>query len=306
MKQPIRDNPSVQLPYEYDDDVSLPDFVGILYRGWRLIAVITFLSVAAMALAAYLMTPIYQARVLLAPAVDEQSGSLSKLAGSFGDIANVAGLNLGGGSGNSDEAIALLKSRMLAEQFIRDENLLPVLFAKKWDTNRGDWVVEDSEDIPTMGDAFRLWDEDIRKVESTTTSVLVTLTINWKDRELAAKWAAELVRRVNELMRSRAIAEAQKIIGYLDAELAKTSVVEVRQAIYRMTESQINTVTLAKARDEYFFKVIDPSVVPDADDFVEPRRLLMIIIGLFGGAMLGLMAVIFINAMRPVERAATD
>jgi uncharacterized protein involved in exopolysaccharide biosynthesis len=281
----------------------LAEFIGMLHQGWRLIAVVTILCTAAMTLAAFLMTPVYRAEVLLAPVTDEQSGALDKLSGTFGDIAELAGVSLGSSGSSKDEAIALLQSRMLTEQIIREENLLPLLFAESWDPKRADWLVEDIEDIPTLGDAFKLWDEKIRRVDSSTSSVLVTLTIEWKDRELAAKWASELVRRVNELMRTRAIVEAKQSIEYVNAELAKTDVVAVQLAIHRIVESQIKTMTLAKVREEYFFKVIDPAVVPDADDFVEPKRLLMIIVGLVGGAMLGLMAVIMKNALRPERRA---
>jgi uncharacterized protein involved in exopolysaccharide biosynthesis len=296
----------VAMLHEYEDDVSLADFFGVLHRGWRLIAVVTFLCTAAMTLAAFLITPVYRAEVLLAPVTDEQSGALDKLSGTFGDIAELAGVSLGSSGSSKDEAIALLQSRMLTEQIIREEHLLPVLFAESWDPKSADWLVEDTKDVPTMGDAFKLWDEKIRRVDTSTTSVLVTLTIEWKDRELAARWASELVRRVNELMRTRAIVEAKQSIEYVNSELTKTNVVAVQLAINRIIESQIKTMTLAKVREEYFFKVIDPAVVPDADDYVEPKRLLMIIVGLVGGAMLGLMAVIMKNALRPERRTKPE
>jgi len=291
---------------EYEDDISLAEFFHMLYRGWRLIAVVTLLCAAAATLTAFLMTPVYRAEVLLAPVSEEGSSALDKLSGTFGDIAELAGVSLGGTGSTKDEAIALLQSRTLTQQFIQDENLMPVLFAQDWNHERATWRIDDAERIPTLGDAFRLWDEKVRGVETSTTSVLVTLTIDWKDRELAARWATGLVRRVNELMRSRAITEALNSIEYLNAELAKTNVVAVQSAIHRLIEGQIKTMTLAKVREEYFFRVVDPAVVSDADDFIKPKRLLMIIVGLVGGALLGIMAVIVKNALRPVRRVKAE
>ena len=44
---------------------------------------------------------------------------------------------------------------------------------------------------------------------------------------------------------------------------------------------------LARARDQYSFRVIDPAVVPDADQFVAPNRALIIFLGALAGFLLG-------------------
>ncbi len=285
-----------------DDDVSLSDFVAIVRQRWRLIAIVTLVCTVLATAAAFLMTPVYEAAVLLAPVKEEGTSALDKLAGSFGGFAELAGVDLSGSSSSMDEAVALLTSKLLTTQFIKDENLMPVLFAEQWDATLNEWNETDPDRIPTLEDAYKLWDEDIRTVETSTTSELVTLRIEWKDRELAARWATELVRRANELMRARAIADAGSSIEYLKSELEKTNVIEVRQAIYSLAESHFKTMTLAKAREEYYFRVIDPAVAPDRDDFVSPQRALMIAGAAVGGAMLGLMVVIFLNALGPAQR----
>jgi uncharacterized protein involved in exopolysaccharide biosynthesis len=289
------------LPPGSSDEVSLADFVEIVRRGWRLIAIVTVVVTVVTTAAAFLITPIYRAEVLLVPVQEEGSSALESLAGSFGGIAELAGVDLGTGGSTKDEAIALLESHILARRFIEDENLMPVLFASRWDAEKGAWAV-DGEDVPTFGEAFKVWDEDIRAVEASTTSDLVTLTIDWKDRELAARWATEIVRRVNEFMRGRAIADSGSSIEFLKSEAAKSNVIEVQLAINRLIESEYKTMTLAKVREEYYFKVLDPAYVPDVDDFIWPKRLLMIVAAIIGGAMLGLMVVIFRNALEPASR----
>lgn len=285
-----------------DDDLSLGDFVGLVRERWRLIAVITLVCTVLTTAAAFLMTPVYEAEVVLAPVKEEGTSALDKLAGGFGGFAELAGVDLGGGSSSKDEAVALLQSKLLTMQFIKDENLLPVLFASRWDAQAGAWKETDPDRIPTLGEAFKLWDEEIRTVETSTTSELITLTIEWKDREQAARWASELVQRANELMRARAIADAGSSIAYLKSELEKTSVLEVRQAIYSLAESHFKTMALAKAREEYYFRVVDPAVTPDRRDYVSPKRALMISAAVIGGAMLGLMVVVFLNALGPARR----
>jgi hypothetical protein len=49
-------------------------------------------------------------------------------------VASLAGVNLGSGADNK-HAVAVLKSKALAEDFIRDENLMPVLSADEPQTH---------------------------------------------------------------------------------------------------------------------------------------------------------------------------
>lgn len=229
------------------------------------------------------MTPLYRSEALLAPVTEEQEGGMSRLAGQFGGIAAMAGIDIGAGGGTKEEAIALLKSRALTEEFIDDKDLLKVLFYEDWNEKKEKWNFADPRDIPTMWDAYEKFDEDIRSVVEDRDTGLVTLVIKWQDPKLAAEWASELIKRVNESMRQRAIIDAEKSLNYLKQELDKTSSVEVQEAIYRLVENQIKKIMLANVREEYSFKIIDPPVAPDIDAEVEPNKKLIVILGFVFG-----------------------
>jgi hypothetical protein len=74
----------------------------------------------------------YRAEVLLAPADEKDSASLG---GQLGGLAALAGVRVGSG-GESAEAIAVLRSREFAREFIEDFDLLTVFFADEWDAQR--------------------------------------------------------------------------------------------------------------------------------------------------------------------------
>ncbi|MCP3873884.1 MAG: hypothetical protein GY699_12090 [Desulfobacteraceae bacterium] len=281
-------------PYE-EDEINLLDLWRVIWGSKWLIMSITVLCTGIAVTAALLMTPIYRSEVLMAPVTDEQSSRLSSMAGQFGGLAALAGINIGGDSGSKDEAIALLKSRALTEQFIKDEKLLTVLFYKDWDAENKKWDVKNKDDIPTMGDAYRKFNEDIRIVSVDRKTGLVTLAIEWTDPKLAANWAAELVTRVNSQMRDRAITDAKKSLQYLNKELNKTSAVEMVEAIYSLIEGQIKTIMFANVRDEYSFKLIDPPVVADLDDEIWPKKKLMVAIGCLVGFFLGVCVAFIVN-----------
>lgn len=276
-------------PVEADDAIDLFQLWETLAGGWRLIALITLVCTALATAAAFIMTPYYQSDVLLAPADDD--GAQKGIGGlaQFGGLAEMAGISVGGVG--KEEGVALLKSRVIVEQFITENNLLPIIYAKKWDATAKRWNVEDPEEIPTLNQAYSLFDKKIRSVNADKKTGLVTLSITWKDRELAAAWAADLVKRVNQRMRTLAVAEAQRSLEFLNAELKKTSVVEVQQAIYRLMESQVKTIMVANTREQYAFKVIDPPVVSDAGNFARPKRVMIIGLAMAAGFMLGVLAV---------------
>jgi len=268
----------------------------ILAAAWRqkwLVAACVAVFAGLAAAAAFTMTPMYRAQVVVIPVkADDGRAALSSMVGQLGGLASLAGVSLGGG-GNKDEYIRFLRSSDFTARFIEDEKLLPVLFAKRWDAERGQWNVEDPADVPTVADGVRLFDAGMRNVSEEKVSGIVTLTLVWSDRELVAQWANLLIERANRDLRKRAIAEAQASTDYLNAELAKTSVLELRQAIYRLLENQIKTVMLANVRDQYAFRVIDPASAPDPDDTVRPKRLAMILLGMVFGGGVALMIVLW-------------
>lgn len=276
-------HPPVQ-PYPYyatpqEDEVNLLDYWRIVKTYKRMIYSIVLIVTALIVMLAFWMKPVYKSEVLLAPSQEKKSGGgLAKLASQFGGLASMAGLNIGGSGDSIEVAVATLKSREFTIQFIKDNNLMPVLYSKKWDAENKRWDVDDPKKIPTFNKAYMMFSKKVRSISEDKNTGLITLSIQWKDPVLAAKWANQMVNRLNNLMRQKAIDEAQKSVAYLNKELEKTSVVELQQAIYSLIESQINNIMLANVRNEYSFKIIDPAVPPDNNDFVKPRRALMIII----------------------------
>jgi uncharacterized protein involved in exopolysaccharide biosynthesis len=273
--------------------ITLDSVLAAAWRSrWLMIACVAVCTALA-ATAAFVMKPKYRAEVVIIPVkADDARAALSGMVGQLGGLASLAGLALPSG-GNKDEYLQYLSSNNFTGRFIEDEMLLPVLFEDQWDASKNRWTVEAPEDVPTIADGVRMFDRSIRSVQEDRRTGIVKLTVVWTDRDLAARWANLMVERVNRDLRQRAIDEARASIKYLNEELAKTNVVELRAAIYRLLENQIKSVMLASVREQYAFKVIDQAIVPDADDFVRPKRFVMVLLGAAFGGMFGLMIVLW-------------
>jgi len=286
-----------------EDETSLFDIWRILTRYKWMIVGITVLCTLASTLLALLMTPVYRAEVLIAPVTERDNSSrFAAQLNEFSGIAALAGVNVERG-GRKNEAIATLKSRLITEQFIKDEKLLPVLFRKKWDEDNQRWHDADPEDIPTLGDAHEVFDEEVRRIREDRKTGLVVLSIEWEDPDEAARWANELVRRVNALLRNKAVRESESAINYVQEQLKQTSVVELRQVLHRLIESEMKEIILAKINQEFAFRVIDPAVA--AEEAFKPNMTLMLLLGAMLGTLGSVILALFLNFLQ-AQREATS
>ena len=93
----------------------------------------------------------------------------------------------------------------------------------------------------------------------------------------------------NQQLRSRAIRDSQYSIDYLTDELKRTEAVETRTVMYKLMESHLRTMVVARTRADFALRTLDPAEPPDARAYVAPRRVLLILIGAVAGTLLGLL-----------------
>jgi uncharacterized protein involved in exopolysaccharide biosynthesis len=253
------------------------DLVGFVLMLWRHRGLVTIACVLSLLLGiGYLMiaTPMYHAEVVLI-AAEEDSMSGKGTGGSVGDklggLASLAGLNMGQESSSEMTADAVLDSRTLVEEYIRRNDLVPVLLKKM--------------KRPTLWRAVRLFKDTLSKVKRDQMKNTTKVSVEWSDPATAARWANGLVALANEMMRAHARAEASRNIEYLNKQLEGTTDVQLRQNLYDILETQMQTLMLADGRSEYAFRVIDPGVPPEVRS--RPQLILVLLISLALGLAVG-------------------
>jgi uncharacterized protein involved in exopolysaccharide biosynthesis len=266
---------------------------------WR----VTMVSLAAAIVAgasAFIMPKEYEATVLVAPVVDDlgsgQLGKIGALLSQVGGLASLAGISAPNNT-QREETIATIQSMSLIQEFIRQNDLLPVLYAEKWDAQSKRWKSNSPSKVPTLwkaSDQFRK--RVVRFVDNRKTGLL-NVTITWSDPETAAKWANKLVELANEQLRTKALMESERNIAYLNQAAASTNVVDVQKTIYSLMEAELRRSMLANGTNEYALKVIDRAIAPERAS--APRKGLWIFTGLFGG-FFG--SVLFFLACRTLSR----
>jgi len=275
---------------EFYVEEPLIDFRGILkeiFEYWKLIfatsAVFGLVSIPF----SFSLTEYYRAEILMTPAQDTNSSALSSLTGQLGGLSSFIGLPASSAEMNIYTSLAILHSRTFTDIFIREKDILPLLFPEAWDDNKGDWR---STNPPTKASADLIF-KKIRFTNYDNQENLITFAIEWTDPLTAAKWANEYIELLNDYIRKQAVVEAESSIGFLQNKLEQTSVVDLRTVLYGMIEQQTQTVMLADAREEYAFKIIDAAVVPD--ERIRPNKTIILIIATFAGFALSLFYAVF-------------
>lgn len=277
----------------------------LIAKRWWVVAG-TVLITAGCWLYALLSTPVYRAATVVAPAEQgATTGALSSMLQQFGGLSSLAGINLGSGGGELEEAIGVLESREFTQNFIERNSLRPVLFKKLWDETRGEWRVP-PEKRPTPARAFKYFHRVVRTVVRDRRTGLITIQIEWTDRQEAARWANELVKQLNAEMRSRAIADANAYVEYLEKEFAQTSMVATREAISRLMEANVKRRMVATVTPEFAFRVVDTALPPDKNDPTRPRKFLLLVAGPFVGLFISVILVLSYVLVFGMRKAATQ
>lgn len=270
-----------------EDLVALYDFFGALRARLILIACISLGFGIVMAVVAYTIKPVYRGFAVIAP-VTSDNNPLSEMSNSSlaGGLLDALTSGVSESDMATDEAMTVLTSREFTESFIRDNNLLPVLFPKLWDARIARWK-EGTKRIPTLALGYIVFDK-IRKIDLDSKNDFITVQIDWHDRIKAAEWANQMAERLNDEMRRRAIANSDVSLAYLQKEFAATSEVGTREAISRLMENNIRTKMLATVTQDYEIRFVDKAVVADADLPQRPNKPLLIGVGLVFGWLVGI------------------
>ena len=291
----------------YDDEIDLRELFSVLWNGKKLIIGITAIFALVSVFYALSIPNQYRATALVSPA-QGSGGGLSGALGQLGGLASLAGVSIGGGeSSEAQVAQEIMRSRGFIEEFISENNLAVEVFAAEgWDM--GSNQLEINSDIydvdsllwvrdapagktaePSGWELFKKFSGMFSVSEDKNTG-MVSISVEYFSPELAKEWVDRLVIGINQHMQSRKLEKVNINIQYLEAQIQKTSIAEMREVFYTIIEEQIKSKMLAEASPEYAFVTVSPAMVPVQKS--QPKRALICILGTLLGGMLATLIVL--------------
>ena len=309
MQQPAQS--SAPLPMEYDDEIDLRELFTVLWADRKFIACVTSVFAVIAVIVALMIPNQYKATAVVAPAQSGGSSMLGAMASQFGGLASMAGIDLGGGEGGeAQEAMEIMQSWGFIETFINKNNLAVEVFAAEgwnaqnnklsidsslYDTEQQQWVRNPPSGktiAPTSWELYKEFSERL-SVTSDAKTGLVSVSVEYYSPLIAKQWVDLYIATINDYMRDRKLAQVNRNIEYLEVQIDKTALADMREVFYQVIEEQIKNKMLAEASPEYAFTTVSRAMLPEEKS--QPKRALICILATLLGGMLSVLIVLVVH-----------
>lgn len=301
----MKNSESMNNKDQYSNEIDIYKLVLILYKGKWVISFITAI-VSILAVIYSLSLPnIYQSQALLAP-VSHSDNSTPSVRGLDG-LASLAGVNMPNSvENNAAKAIKKIGSLSFFQDNIMPNISLAELMAlESWDSKTNEVIFDDktynettnswiqhstsASSKPSAQQSFEVFQKNLMINEDKKTG-FVSISIKNQSPYLAKKWIELLIEEINNFYREKDRLQAEKSVNYLNQQISKTPLTEIKQVVAALLQQEIKKLTLIEARESYVYEYIDPPAVMEKK--VMPRRSLICILGFLIGSMLGAIIVL--------------
>ena len=287
----VESSPSVD-----EDEIDLLELIRTLLQAWKTIVGITIVCTCLAFTYSLTVPDVYKAKALLAPAQEDETAA-SSLLNKFGGLVAIAGVK------DRDDAymsrvLGTIKSFNFLSEFINDNNLLIQIFAERWNEEKSTWVLNENEKEPTVANAVALLSENL-SIEEVKRSSLYTLTVSTSNGNLSAVICNQLIVTLNDRFRKIAIENSLKRIEFLNQELAKTKLEDMRAVLFNLMSAEKQKAMISNIEKDAAFEVIDPAVAPETSQ--KSKRKLIVALGGVCGGFLGIFVVFFAQFLRKLK-----
>lgn len=302
----------------YDDEIDLKELLLALWSGKFLIAAITAVFAISSVMFALSIPDQYKATAILAPA-ESGGGGLSSALGQLGGLASLAGVSIGDGSiSEAQIAQEIMKSWSFVDAFIADNDLAVEVYAAEgwnkgagelkinsdvYDTDNNIWLLEGGETSDLGPSSWALFQRfrGMLSVSQDKQSGLVSVSIEYYSPEMAKSWLDLYIAAINKHMQARQVTKVTNNIRYLEDQISKTSIAEMREVFYTIIEEQTKNKMVAEASPDYAFVAVSPSMVPEVKS--KPSRASICVLGTMLGGMLSVIIVLIRHYIRSESEA---
>jgi LPS O-antigen subunit length determinant protein (WzzB/FepE family) len=295
----------------FDDEYSLNEIFSAILKRKILILLVSISAALGSVFYALSLSDIYTSSATLSPV--NNSGSMSSMLGPYSSLAGLAGINVGGNSSKSEEAIERIKSLdFFSNHFIPNIKLEDLSAVEDWDSENNSviynekvfnetekkWIRKVSfplKTVPSNQEAYEEYQKILSIYESKKTGFIV-ISVSHPSPYIAKEWTDIIIYNINESMREIDKEESLNSIDFVTKLMETTKLSEIRDALARLVENQMQTLMMASASEGYVFNVINAPVVQEKKS--APSRALICILGTLFGLVIGIFISLFLHFFR--------
>lgn len=281
------------------EGIDINEIFSILWRDRKLILIFQAFVSIFIVIYSLSLSDIYKSSAILAPTDD--SSSLADLAGQYSSIASVAGISLPS-SGEVDKiamSVEIMQSFVFFEYIVNKYDLLFNLVAvEDWDKASNTFVVDKDiydtknkkyvsdidyavEGKPTLQYAHREIFLEIFNVSTDIKTGFVSISYEHVSPYFAKEIIDLIIFEINEITRNDDMQLAERSIKFLDEEISKTTLSDIRYGLNILKQKNIEKIMLAKTSPDYLFKVLSPAIASEKK--AKPSRAVICILGFLLG-----------------------
>ena len=120
---------------------------------------------------------------------------------------------------------------------------------------------------------------------------MISISIEHYSPVVAKEILEMLLQSINNHMRIRKLKQVNINIDYLQEQISKTSIAEMRAIFYDIIKEQTKTKMLAEANPEYVFVTVNKPMIPEKKS--QPVRSIIVIVSTILGFIFSLLIVLF-------------
>lgn len=261
-------------------EIDLFEVFSEVWRNRKHIVVGTAVFTLIGVLYALFSQPIFRAETIIAPKESQKGGGSATLLSQFGGFGGMMATQLGIGNNSLDRLEISLKGRELAGKVIQANNLMPILYANRWDRKSNGWKTGDSSKIPTIRNGIEKVRTQWLGVGVNKKNNTLTFSVEVGNPVLAEKIVSSYLVMLNEKIRDDIIRDAQANREYLEKNLSQTMDPAVRDKIQNIIAGELERMMLVNSQS---FDILEKPVVPTLPVKPKKRRtvVLLFLVGLF-------------------------
>jgi LPS O-antigen subunit length determinant protein (WzzB/FepE family) len=272
-----------------NDEIDFTEIFTALWKKKLLIFLITSSAAVFSVFYSLSLPNIYISSALLAPS--ESENSISSL-GRLSSLAGMAGLSIPSNSNSkSIEAIERMQSYdFFIDQFLPNIEFIDLVAANNWD-KENNLIIYDSDydpsQSPSKQKAYESY-KSILKITKNNRTSYTLIEVEHVSPFIAKSWLSLIINKINSHMREIDKDIAKNSIDFLNTKSQETNLSDIKDVIFGILETQIQTLTLAEANEDYVFKIISSPIVPERKS--KPSRSSICIMGTILGFILSIIS----------------
>ena len=148
--------------------------------------------------------------------------------------------------------------------------------------------------------------DNVLSISQDAASGFILINVRHISPVFAKDFLSLVIQEANNILRSKDLDESTEALNYLKSQLAETSVLDLKESINALIESQLEIQMLANINEDYILIEIEPPFIPEKS--VSNDKRLIVIFSTIIGAMLGVLLAIvreFVNR-RKLDQISKD